>query len=157
MGYPEVSGHRKRKCVTATGPPPPHTNSRRSVGPGSTRRGPASPANSAAGGSGPSFLRSRSSWYHQVGCAAGVRASRTARGPRSGGRMARGLGSVQENGFRVRGRWVGGRRWARHRDGNLARRAVVGAGLGGARGHGPFSRSRLGVPQTLAQHAERRR
>ncbi|XDB56545.1 hypothetical protein AB1E18_010012 [Capra hircus] len=22
MGYPEVSGHRKRKCVTATGPPP---------------------------------------------------------------------------------------------------------------------------------------
>ena len=62
--------------------------------------------------------------------------------------MAQGLGSVQENGFRVRGRGVGGRRWARDRDGNIAWRAVVGAGLGGARGHGPPSRSRLGLPQT---------
>lgn len=41
--------------------------------------------------------------------------------------MARGLGSVQENGFRVRGRGVGVRRWARDRDGNIPRRAVVGA------------------------------
>lgn len=92
--------------------------------PGSTRRGPALPANSAAGGRGSSFLRSRSSWWFQVGGAAG----HPLRGLSGRAPGVRGGAATREP--RGRGRGAG-------------RGAGTGVGSG-ARGHGAFSRRRAG-------------